>query len=69
MAHTEYLRRALAAQVLGVSPSWLAKAAMRGDGPPMVKVGQRLVLYRRADLDAWAAERVRRSTADPGPPA
>ena len=35
-----------AADFLRVSKSWLAKARMRGDGPPYVKVG-RSIRYRR----------------------
>lgn len=49
------LRRREAAVYLGVSPGFLEKAALRGDGPPMLKLSARLVVYDRADLDAWAA--------------
>jgi len=42
-----------------------AKIRVSGDSPPFYKVG-RQVLYDRADLDAWLAERRRRSTSDPG---
>ena len=35
-----------AAKFLRLSVSWLAKARMRGDGPPYVKLG-RAVRYRR----------------------
>jgi hypothetical protein len=38
-----------AASFLRVSLSWLAKARMRGDGPPFVKLG-RSVRYREDDL-------------------
>jgi len=37
---------------------------LTGDGPPFVKVGPRAIAYRKADLDAWIAARVRRSTSD-----
>jgi hypothetical protein len=38
---------------------------VNGDSPPFYKVG-RQALYDRAELDAWLAERRRRSTSDPG---
>ena len=37
-----------AANFLRVSESWLAKARMRGDGPPYVKLG-RSIRYREGD--------------------
>lgn len=36
-----------------------------GDGPRYILVG-RVVRYRRSDLDAWLASRVRLSTSDRG---
>ena len=36
-----------AAQLLKVSESWLAKARMRGDGPPFIKIG-RAIRYSEA---------------------
>ena len=53
-----------AAEVLRVSLSWLAKARMRGDGPPYVKVG-RSIRYREADLLKWTKSRQRWSTCQP----
>ncbi len=38
-----------AANFLRVSESWLAKARMRGDGPPYVKIG-RLIRYGESTL-------------------
>ena len=35
-----------------VSLSWLAKARMRGDGPPFIKIG-RAVRYSEAALIQW----------------
>ena len=54
-----------AAAYIGLAPQTLAKMRVSGDSPPFYKVG-RQVLYDRADLDAWLAERRRRSTSDPG---
>ena len=52
-----------AAQYLRHSLSWLAKARMRGDGPPYVKVG-RSVLYPEIGLLQWTRSRLRRSTSE-----
>ncbi len=41
-----------AAKLLKVSVSWLAKARMRGDGPPYVKFGKS-IRYSEAALLAW----------------
>jgi hypothetical protein len=37
---------------------------MRGDGPPYVKMGRRVVVYRLSDLSAWMDEHERLSTAE-----
>ena len=46
------------ATLLKVSVSWLAKARVRGEGPPFIKVGRSI---RYLPLDPWLAEQ-RRST-------
>jgi predicted DNA-binding transcriptional regulator AlpA len=46
-----------------VSLSWLAKARMRGDGPPFIKVG-RAVRYTEAGLQQWQKSRQRLSTSE-----
>lgn len=52
-----------AASYLKLSKSSLDKMRMRpGAGPLYVKMGLRRVAYRRADLDAWITENLRRST-------
>lgn len=58
------LRTTEAAKYLGLSGSVLAKMRMRGDGPPFVKLGRRVVVYRLADLIAWMDDRQRLTTAD-----
>jgi predicted DNA-binding transcriptional regulator AlpA len=50
------------AKLLRLSPSWLAKARMRGDGPPYVKLG-RSVRYDEGDVAQWMKSRVRLSTS------
>jgi predicted DNA-binding transcriptional regulator AlpA len=52
-----------AAQILNVSTSWLAKARMRGDGPPFIRVG-RSVRYGGAALLQWVKSRQRLSTSE-----
>ena len=52
-----------AAQRLKLSLSWLAKARMRGDGPPYIKVG-RSVRYPEPGLLQWMKGRMRMSTSE-----
>jgi len=51
-----------AATRLKVSLSWLAKARMRGDGPPYILIG-RSIRYRETDLLQWMKSRQRLSTS------
>jgi predicted DNA-binding transcriptional regulator AlpA len=52
-----------ASKFLKVSISWLAKARMRGDGPPYIKVG-RSIRYTEAALLQWMKSRQRLSTSE-----
>lgn len=52
-----------AAAALNVSVSWLAKARMRGDGPPFIKIG-RSVRYSDVSLQQWMRSRQRLSTSE-----
>jgi excisionase family DNA binding protein len=52
-----------AAELLKVSLSYLAKARMKGDGPPFIKVG-RSVRYSEAALLQWMKSRQRLSTSE-----
>ncbi|MDX2143212.1 MAG: helix-turn-helix domain-containing protein [Rhodospirillaceae bacterium] len=61
---TDHLRAKDAAAYIGLSASTLAKMRMRGDGPTYAKAGPRVVIYCRADLDAWLTQRRRRSTSE-----
>lgn len=58
------MRTPQAADYVALAVSTLTKMRLRGDGPPFVKVGPRAVAYRKADLDAWLAARVRHSTSE-----
>ena len=63
---TDLLTTTQAAEYVGLSPRTLERHRVTGEGPRYLKVGRR-VLYRPADLDEWLADKVRRSTSDPGP--
>jgi hypothetical protein len=52
-----------AAGLLKVSTSWLAKARMRGDGPPYIRFG-RAIRYGEAALLQWMKSRQRLSTSE-----
>jgi excisionase family DNA binding protein len=52
-----------AAHYLRVSVSWLAKARMRGDGPPFVRIG-RSIRYPETALLQWMRGRQRLSTSE-----
>lgn len=53
-----------ASALTGVSVSSLQKMRMRGDGPPYVKLGQR-VRYQPSTLREWVERHVVRSTSEP----
>lgn len=50
-------------QIYGISKRFLEIAAIKGDGPSIVKVG-RLARYRRDDIEAWIESRVVASTSE-----
>ena len=52
-----------AANLLRLSPSWLAKARMRGDGPPYAKLG-RSIRYSEGALLQWMKSHLRLSTSE-----
>ena len=60
-----FLRAVEAARFLNLSVGTLEKHRQHGTGPVYRKVGGR-VLYRVADLEAWADQGLRRSTVQPG---
>jgi predicted DNA-binding transcriptional regulator AlpA len=57
------LHPAEVAKLLKVSLSWLAKARMRGDGPPFIKIG-RSIRYSELALSSWMKARQRLSTSE-----
>ncbi len=58
------LRAPEAASYLRIAVSTLAKLRCYGGGPRFAKAGPRLVIYDRADLDAWLAGRLCHSTSE-----
>jgi predicted DNA-binding transcriptional regulator AlpA len=52
-----------AAMRLKVSLSWLAKARMRGDGPPYICIG-RSIRYAEPSVVQWMKSRQRLSTSE-----
>jgi len=52
-----------AANLLRLSPSWLAKARMRGDGPRYVKLG-RSIRYTETGILQWMRSCQRFSTSE-----
>lgn len=62
----EYVSTRQAAEILGVSESYLAKLrCLTSTGPRFLKLGKS-VRYVTADLHAWAEANARRSTSDDG---
>jgi hypothetical protein len=62
--HDAYLRSSELVAYLHIGNSTPAKWRLTGFGPPYIKAG-RTVLYRKHDVDEWAASRLRRSTSEP----
>ena len=55
-----------AAAALGFTTRFLQNRRHRGDGPVFCRISSRAIRYRPEDLQAWAADRLRTSTSDPG---
>jgi predicted DNA-binding transcriptional regulator AlpA len=53
----------VAARLVGLSESTLAKLRLNGNGPIYCKLGRRVV-YRPADLEQWLQSRTARDTLD-----
>ena len=53
-----------AAEYLGLSQSTLAKMRLRGDGPPYLKLGGKIVVYDIQDIESWLAASRRHSTSE-----
>jgi predicted DNA-binding transcriptional regulator AlpA len=62
------VRTPRAAELLGISESWLEKARLSGQGPRFVKISPGIVGYQITDLLAFIQNRTRRSTSDMATP-
>jgi len=60
---SKVLTAKVAAHVVGLSESTLAKLRLNGNGPIYCKLGRRVV-YRREDLEQWLQSRTARDTSD-----
>jgi len=58
------MRPAIAAKYLNCSRSFLDQKRVTGTGPRYAKISPTMVIYRRVDLDAWMAERIKSSTSE-----
>ena len=52
-----------AAEMLGMTVSFLQARRVRGGGPPFVRVGSRTVRYDIRDLESWIRRQRRESTS------
>lgn len=57
MSDSEYLDEVQLCALLRVRPRTAQRWRAEGTGPAFVRAGARRVLYRKADVDAWAAGR------------
>ena len=55
-----------AASYLGISEAALRLWRSRGEGPRYFRAGEKLVRYRRTDLDSWIEARLSGPTASAG---
>jgi len=53
-----------AAKYMGISEAVLRLWRSQGKGPRHFKAGEKLIRYRRADLDAWIEARLSAPTAE-----
>jgi len=59
-----YLTEAEFSQRYHLGRRTLQRWRQSGDGPPWCRLGHRRVIYRLADIEAWAAARTYRHRAD-----
>ena len=59
-----HMRTDEAANFLRLSRSTLEKMRLSGDGPPFIKSGKRIVLYKLVDLEQWLEGRKVKSTSE-----
>lgn len=64
----ETLRRKQAAEYLAISQSWLRELERKGEGPPAIRISDRIVRYRVGDLDQWRDAHKKRGKVNVGTP-
>ncbi|MEZ5814417.1 MAG: helix-turn-helix domain-containing protein [Alphaproteobacteria bacterium] len=57
------LNQVQAADMLGMSISWMERKRWEGGGPKYIKI-KHAVRYRKEDLEEWINERLRSSTSE-----
>ena len=63
----DHMRPAEAAKYLGISERTLQSWRIHGgDGPPFVRMGCRIVRYRKCDLEAYVQRHLQSTTNDRG---
>ena len=63
VADGEYLTQPETEDRYKLSGRTLERMRATGDGPPFIRVGQRRILYRVGDFEAWLAGRTHASRA------
>ncbi len=66
---SELLKEQEVAKMIGLSVHWLRRMRWSGGGIPYIKIAEGpggAVRYRREDVEAFIASRVRKSTSDQG---
>ena len=56
MENLDLLTEEETATILQVHRATLSRWRQRGGGPPFVRLGPKLIRYRRSELRAWVAE-------------
>jgi hypothetical protein len=60
----EYLDEDSLSEEFKIPPRTAQRWRSTGEGPKWIRLGRRRILYRRADVEAWLAERTYASRAD-----
>ena len=58
------MRTPEAAEYLKLSVPTMVRMRVKGEGPPFAKLGKRVVVYDRDDLDQWVSENRFQSTSE-----
>jgi hypothetical protein len=66
MSPDQYVDTDGAAKFYDVTPGYLKKLRLTGNGPRFTRLAERAIRYRVSDLIAWAEQRAATSTAQYG---